>query len=294
MIGDKRITMMAFFVAAFLHLTIFVLASYTPWQMAALEPPETPVPTRYVVRFQQPAPTAIPISVPSRPETAQPVEPILPPIQPLIRQPTPIPQPLRIQEQPIEPKAVQVQRPKPLDPVKPSKPVMPRKPSTVKIPRKRPKRVATPKTVVSKPVRKTPTPRTPTVVAPQPVQPRESVTSSPPVAPIVRPVPPAAPPTQDLQRRYLAMVSAALRRHKRYPRVARRRGLSGKVVLAFVILPNGQVTNARIAESNGHTILNNAALRALRKATPLPSFPPALKKKSLQVTIPILYELTEK
>jgi protein TonB len=92
------------------------------------------------------------------------------------------------------------------------------------------------------------------------------------------------------------MVSEALQRHKRYPRVARRRGLSGKVVLDFVILPDGQITQARIvtSQSTHHGVLNEAALHALQQASPLPPFPKALQKPSLRVTLPILYELTER
>lgn len=295
MIGDKRITLLTFFAAAFLHLVILVLASYTPWRLPELEPPKLPIQTRYVVRFRQPAPTVVPTPVPDRPEAMQPIDPVLPHVQPRTREPVPIPQPVRIQEQSTRPTAIEVRRPKPLDPVAQPKPIAPRKPSAVKIPRKRPKRVVTPKPVVPKqPVRKAPAPTTPTVVTPKPARPREPVVSKRPAPPTARPTQTVAPATQDLQRRYLAMVSAALQRHKRYPRTARRRGLSGKVVLTFVVLPDGQVTDARIADSTGHTILNNAALRALRRATPLPPFPSALKRPSLRVTIPILYELTEK
>jgi periplasmic protein TonB len=92
------------------------------------------------------------------------------------------------------------------------------------------------------------------------------------------------------------MISDALKRHKHYPRVARRRGLSGKVVLDFVILPNGEIMDIRIVESqsDGHAILHQAALRAVRQASPLPPFPKTLEKPSLHVTIPIVYELTER
>ena len=92
------------------------------------------------------------------------------------------------------------------------------------------------------------------------------------------------------------MVAQAFQRHKHYPKVARRRRLSGKVVLDFVILPNGEVTEARIitGQSTQHAVLTKAALRALKRANPLPPFPKALKKPSLRVTLPILYELTER
>ena len=78
MIGDRRITLLAFFAAASLHLAIFALASYTPWQMAKFEPPKPPAPTRYVVQFRQPAPTAAPTPIAPPPETVQPVAPVLP------------------------------------------------------------------------------------------------------------------------------------------------------------------------------------------------------------------------
>jgi protein TonB len=92
------------------------------------------------------------------------------------------------------------------------------------------------------------------------------------------------------------MVSEAIQRHKRYPRMARRRELSGQVVLEFVILRNGQVTQARVIpnQSTRHHILHQAALRALKQANPLPPFPETLQKPSWRITLPILYELAER
>lgn len=92
------------------------------------------------------------------------------------------------------------------------------------------------------------------------------------------------------------MVFDAIKRHKRYPRRARRRGISGKVVVTFVILPNGQITEAQVVahQSTRHTILHQSALRTLKRASPLPPFPKGLNKTSWPMTLPILYELTER
>jgi TonB family protein len=74
------------------------------------------------------------------------------------------------------------------------------------------------------------------------------------------------------------------------------REVSGKVVLDFVILPNGHITDARIvaSQSTRHNMLRQSALRTLKRANPLPPFPKTLNQPSLRVTLPILYELTER
>ena len=91
---------------------------------------------------------------------------------------------------------------------------------------------------------------------------------------------------------YLTRVVQALEREKRYPSVARRRAISGRVTLQFAILADGRVVDAKITQSSGHTVLNTATLQALRRASPMPPFPDAIQKRRLQVEVPIAYELT--
>ena len=50
-----------------------------------------------------------------------------------------------------------------------------------------------------------------------------------------------------------------------YPRIARRRGYEGVVVLKAEILPNGRVGELRIRRSSGHYILDKSALRTVKK-----------------------------
>ena len=53
-----------------------------------------------------------------------------------------------------------------------------------------------------------------------------------------------------------------------YPTLARRRGWSGKVDVAFLIAPDGNVSDLRIETSSGFPVLDDKALEAVRRAAP--------------------------
>jgi protein TonB len=110
------------------------------------------------------------------------------------------------------------------------------------------------------------------------------------------PAPPqaTAPGPEEPLAAYLAEVRAAIERHKYYPSSAQRVGVTGQVVLQFVILPDGRVSDPRILERNGHGALGSAALDALRRASPLPPFPETLTQERLLVKVPISYKLSER
>jgi protein TonB len=84
-----------------------------------------------------------------------------------------------------------------------------------------------------------------------------------------------------LQRR----IRSAIYDKRRYPRLARIRGLEGRVVLEFRIRQGGAVDQARVVRSAGE-ILDQAALSALREAAPLPYYPD-------RVTVPIVFTLED-
>jgi TonB family protein len=50
-----------------------------------------------------------------------------------------------------------------------------------------------------------------------------------------------------------------------YPRVARRRGYEGVVLLKVEILPNGRVGEIQVKRSSGHPMLDRSALKTVRK-----------------------------
>ena len=164
-----------------------------------------------------------------------------------------------------------------------------------------------------------PAARQPTPLTPQaPTVRRQKLPSLPRVAP--RPVPPAEPeplgrpvPRQPSPRwqeamrppqapapgepdplaMYLAQVRAAIERHKHYPSAALRTGMTGHVVLRFVILADGQVTDPSVAVGDGHAAFGRAALESLRRAGRMPPFPEAIRQERLVVQVPIAFTLRE-
>ena len=59
-----------------------------------------------------------------------------------------------------------------------------------------------------------------------------------------------------------------------YPEEARRNGIEGEALVFLLIAADGKVSAARIEESSGHRILDEAALRAVRSLHSLPADAP--------------------
>jgi protein TonB len=75
-----------------------------------------------------------------------------------------------------------------------------------------------------------------------------------------------------------------------YPRIARRRGYEGVVVLKVEILPNGRVGQLRVKRSSGHHILDRSALKTVKQW----KFIPAKQGEDpirIWAEIPIKFEL---
>lgn len=61
-----------------------------------------------------------------------------------------------------------------------------------------------------------------------------------------------------------------------YPGEARRRKLTGSLRLLVIIRADGGLAEARLVESSGHAVLDEAALRIVRLAAPYAPFPPRI------------------
>ena len=68
-----------------------------------------------------------------------------------------------------------------------------------------------------------------------------------------------------------SLIVSAIERTKNYPRLARERGIEGEVRLRFKINAEGAVEKIEILESSGSDILDNASVRAVYRAVPLPA-----------------------
>ena len=68
---------------------------------------------------------------------------------------------------------------------------------------------------------------------------------------------------------YLGLVEA-IERVKRYPRLARERGMEGVVRLRFMLNPSGGVDAVELVKSSGYEILDSASISAVYRAAPMP------------------------
>jgi protein TonB len=76
----------------------------------------------------------------------------------------------------------------------------------------------------------------------------------------------------------------------RYPRIARRKGYEGTVVLEVLVNPEGRVADSRIFRSCGHSVLDKAAMKSIRNWL----FEPGMrgdKKVEMWVKVPIRFQL---
>ncbi len=70
-----------------------------------------------------------------------------------------------------------------------------------------------------------------------------------------------------------------------YPDEARRRNLSGRLVLEVVVDAWGEVQSLRVRTSSGEAVLDRAAQDTVHLAAPFAPFPPEMREKYDQVTI---------
>jgi protein TonB len=88
------------------------------------------------------------------------------------------------------------------------------------------------------------------------------------------------------------MVRMKIESRKRYPFSARRNQEEGKVVVRFTILTDGSIRGLQLAGASPYESLNEAALKAVRSASPFSKPPPKLFNGPVLVEIGIVFELT--
>ncbi|WP_346896681.1 energy transducer TonB [uncultured Roseibium sp.] len=88
---------------------------------------------------------------------------------------------------------------------------------------------------------------------------------------------------------YNGKVLVKLRRAKRYPSQARRNNLRGTVTVRFTVARSGAVSGVRLARSSGHTILDQAALEMVHRASPMPKVPDDIRGSKLSFTVPVRF-----
>ena len=89
---------------------------------------------------------------------------------------------------------------------------------------------------------------------------------------------------------YLASFRRRIQELVVYPLSARRRGVTGKVEVEVVLEPTGRVRDVAVVASSSHSMLDDAALDAVRSLPPMP-LPENLPRRPLRVRLPIVFDL---
>jgi protein TonB len=90
---------------------------------------------------------------------------------------------------------------------------------------------------------------------------------------------------------YRSILAAHLQRFKQYPNDARARGEQGTALLTFTVTRDGRVTSSRLARSSGHAALDQETMALIRRAQPLPPFPPEVTLRADTYTVPFSYTI---
>jgi|GEM_PF-1529122 len=91
--------------------------------------------------------------------------------------------------------------------------------------------------------------------------------------------------------RYIARVRTRIEGRKYYPASSRRLKEEGTVTVSFLLTSSGDLVTLSVASSSGFPDLDDAALDAVKRASPYPPFPTALTATRLALKVPITYEL---
>tara|TARA_R110002049_G_scaffold291618_2_gene475747 strand:+ start:1168 stop:2010 length:843 start_codon:yes stop_codon:yes gene_type:complete len=90
---------------------------------------------------------------------------------------------------------------------------------------------------------------------------------------------------------YFSLLASHLIKYKRYPNRSRKNNEEGVVTVFFIVNRAGKISDLKIIKSSGFKNLDEAVLRMVRKASPLPKFPDDLSKPTLSISIPIEFKL---
>ena len=90
---------------------------------------------------------------------------------------------------------------------------------------------------------------------------------------------------------YLSKLSRHLARYYEYPRRARRLGQQGTPVIIFEFRRDGSLVDHRLRDSSGHSLLDDAALKMLSEAAPLPGVPEDMQGNTFTYALPVRFSL---
>lgn len=95
---------------------------------------------------------------------------------------------------------------------------------------------------------------------------------------------------EKIYQSYYGVIRNILDSNKKYPLLSLQRRQEGTPVVEFTILKNGEITDLLIT-SSGHRLLDREAQKIVLKSTPFPPIPDSVGKNSINLRIPINFNL---
>ena len=113
--------------------------------------------------------------------------------------------------------------------------------------------------------------------------------------PVVQVATPKPSQTSDpnAEATYREQLQQLIAARKKYPRMAEKMEVEGKVKVAFTVLANGTITDIRIANSSNNQWLDEAALAAVKAASGQLPFPTGVQKTNWSFVLTVNFQLGE-
>ena len=90
---------------------------------------------------------------------------------------------------------------------------------------------------------------------------------------------------------FLRMVRERIKQFQRFPPNVRNFDEGSSSTIRFTLLSDGTILNPTVSTSSGSRVLDNAALAAVQNAEPYPPFPDGQLGNSMQLELPVVFEL---
>jgi TonB family protein len=95
----------------------------------------------------------------------------------------------------------------------------------------------------------------------------------------------------SIQREFSSGIWRKIATAKYYPRIAQKRRWEGKPVIEFQVGRNGDLLDYSVAVASPYEVLDQAAIDAVKNASPYPKIPESLKLNSIRFKLPIAFKL---
>lgn len=192
--------------------------------------------------------------------------------------PEPVPAPVTPEPEPAPP------------PPKPEiKPIVKPQPKVKPLLKQEPSPVAEPPSDAQQQPLDEPVSPPPTIAVTPKAQTPPAFTTPPPPPP--KPVGPTQQDMDAARNLYGNQLAREIAKHKQYPRIAQMRGWQGEAVVDLQLDGNGNVLSSKIHTPSGFDVLDKEALEMVRKASPFPAPPEALRGNSFNILVPVSFRL---